>query len=122
MEDTIFGKNEKRMLAYAGYENFVSSMEYAITQADTVRPDVMFCRICLIKNREKQVGVSIEGDHRLFAGFFGLPADTPVKILLKLCAGQGIPERRAMVNSLPVLAEAHETAWATIEEAKKNLL
>ena len=122
MKDAEFGKQEQGFLAGVGFANFISDMKFAITPADTGRPDVMFCRIGLEKTEEQQVRTYLEGDHRLFARFFECAVDTPVEVLIRACAGSSLEDRRRMLAEMPALAERHEIAWAARTAASADII
>jgi len=116
---TKFGTEERDFLGKQGFENFVSSMEFSCCGADYSAPNNMFCRIGLaILGADKQIGVSIEADQRLWQRFFGLPEVEP-RVILTLCRASSLAERKRMIAELPKLAERHEAAWEQRESARR---
>ena len=107
-------KTEKKFIEKMEIGNFVSNIDFCISDTDTNRPDLMFCRIGLFLTADSQVAVSIEGDYRLFRNYLKQPADTPVKTLLTLCRALSMQERMTMVNALPAMADRHEKSYQNV--------
>lgn len=112
-KDTDFGKEEKDFLAKLDFKDFVGNMEVRISEADYQRPDLMFVKFSLVKDRGTVV-VVIEADERLIRRYFDIikPCQVSRETLCRFCAALSIEERRDMLKKLPILAEKHERAYA----------